>query len=357
MEERKLLILNSGSTSMKIALYKEEEEIFSVSDVYDPQVLDECGSVNGQFALRMSSVRKAMEEAGQPLSELAAIVSRGGSTKPLAHGGAYEINEKMARDLRDCPASSHAGNLGPMIAFELSHQYGIPAYIYDSVALDELQEVARISGLADISRVSLVHVLNSRHAARRVAGEQNLSYGNSTFIVAHMGGGITITLHHKGRIIDVVGDDEGPFSPDRCGGIPTRQLVDLCYSGRYPTREDMHRAMRGQGGLMSYLKTMDAREVEARISADDSRARLIYDAMLYQIAKGIAQLATPVCGKVDGVILTGGIAYSQYAVEEVRRQVEFIAPVWVIPGENEMQSLCLGGLAVLRGQEEAHTYQ
>ena len=352
-----MLVLNSGSTSMKIALYREEAEVFSATENYDHQDLDRCGSINGQFDLRMDSVRKVMEEHGCSMADLSVIVSRGGSTKPLAHGGAYTINEKMAHDLRECPASSHAGNLGPMIAWELSRENGIPAYIYDSVAVDELQPVARISGLPDISRVSLVHVLNSRYAARKVAREQGVDYEKSTYIVAHIGGGITITLHHNGKIIDVVGDDEGPFSPDRGGGIPTRQLVDLCYSGKYPTREDMQRAMRTQGGLTAYLQTTDARKVEERIAQGDEKAKLVYDAMLYQIAKGIAQLAAPVCGKVDGVILTGGIAHSQYAMDEIKRQVSFLAPVWVIPGEHEMQSLCQGALAVLRGKEVPHTYE
>lgn len=288
MKKTLVLVLNSGSTSMKIALYCETEEIFSVTENYDHRVLDQCGSINGQFDLRMKCVRKVMEEHGYAMSDLSVIVSRGGSTKPLSHGGAYTINEKMAHDLRECPASSHAGNLGPMIAWELSHENRIPAYIYDSVAVDELQPVARISGLPDISRVSLVHVLNSRYAARKVAGEQGTDYEKSTYIVAHIGGGITITLHHNGRIIDVVGDDEGPFSPDRGGGIPTRQLVDLCYSGKYPTREDMQRAMRTQGGLTAYLQTSDARKVEERIAQGDEKAKLVYDAMLYQIAKGIA---------------------------------------------------------------------
>ena len=357
MKEPLVLVLNSGSTSMKIALFRQEEELFSLSDNYEPQVLDRCGSINGQFALRLASVRRAMRQWGCPMEQVSVIVSRGGSTKPLAHTGAYAINEAMARDLRECPASSHAGNLGPMIAWELSSQYGIPAYIYDSVAVDELQPVARISGMPDISRVSLVHVLNSRYAARCAALERGVSYQQSTYIVAHIGGGITITLHHNGRIIDVVGDDEGPFSPDRSGGIPTRQLVDLCYSGKYPTREAMQRAMRIQGGLTAYLHTSDARRVEEQIAQGDSRAKLIYDAMLYQIAKGIAQLAAPVCGQVDGIVLTGGIARSDYATQEIKRQVSFLAPVWVIPGEHEMQSLCRGGLAVLRGEEQAHIYE
>ena len=357
MRKTLVLVLNSGSTSMKIALYCETEEIFSVTENYDHRVLDQCGSINGQFDLRMKCVRKVMEEHGYAMSDLSVIVSRGGSTKPLSHGGAYTINEKMAHDLRECPASSHAGNLGPMIAWELSHENRIPAYIYDSVAVDELQPVARISGLPDISRVSLVHVLNSRYAARKVAGEQGTDYEKSTYIVAHIGGGITITLHHNGRIIDVVGDDEGPFSPDRGGGIPTRQLVDLCYSGKYPTREDMQRAMRTQGGLTAYLQTSDARKVEERIAQGDEKAKLVYDAMLYQIAKGIAQLAAPVCGKVDGVILTGGIAHSAYAVEEIKRQVSFLSAVHIIPGEHEMQSLCQGALAVFHGEEIPHVYE
>lgn len=352
-----VLVLNSGSTSMKIALYRDREELFSVSENYDPKTLDECGCVNGQFDLRMASVRGAMEKAGRSFEELSVIVSRGGSTKPLQYGGAYEINEKMARDLRECPASSHAGNLGPMIAWELSRQYAVPAYIYDSVAVDELTPVARISGLPDISRVSLVHVLNSRYAARQAAARQGAEYGQATYIVAHIGGGITITLHHRGRIIDIVGDDEGPFSPDRSGAVPTRQLVDLCYSGKYPTREEMQRAMRGQGGLAAYLHTTDARAVEARIAAGDETAKLVYHAMLYQIAKGVTQLAAPVCGAVDAVVLTGGIAHSQYAMDELKRRVAFLAPVYVIPGEHEMESLCAGALAVLRGEEAAHTYE
>lgn len=353
----RLLILNSGSTSMKIAIYENEKERFMKTAEYTPEELDRCGSLNGQFDLRLKSVLDGVAEAGRSLSDFSAIVSRGGSTGPMKHCGAYRINEAMARELRDYPRSSHAGNLGPMIAYELCVRQGIAGYIYDSVAVDQLREAARISGLSDIPRVSLVHALNSRYAAKEVARRLGRSYEDLNLIAAHIGGGITLTLHSGGRIIDVVGDDEGPFSPERSGGIPTRQLVDLCYSGKYPSKEDMHKAMRGHGGLMSYLGTTDAREVERRITGGDEKAKLIYDAMFYQIAKGIGQLSTPVCGRLDGIILTGGIAHSEYAMNELIRQVGFLAPVHILPGENEMRALCQGVLEVLRGREAAHEYE
>lgn len=351
-----LLILNLGSTSTKLAIYESETQVFLENIAHERQEILECKTICDQFPLRFEAVKSAIQKSGYSDKKFSAVISRGGSTKPLKHPGGYQINLKMVTDLRERPASQHAGNIGPMIAYEIAQEQGIKAYIYDSVAVDELTEIARISGLADIERVSLVHVLNSRYVAKETAGELGKKYENLSFIVAHIGGGITIMLHEKGRITDVVGDDEGPFSPERSGGIPTRQLVDLCYSGKYEDKNSMQTAMRGRGGLMSYLGTADVRETEARIKDGDERARLIYEAMFYQLAKGIAQLSVVTNGQIDGIILTGAIAHSSQAVKLISDRVSFIAPVYVKPGENEMKSLCLGGLSILRGTEKTHIY-
>lgn len=350
-----LLIINTGSTSTKVSIYENEEQKYFTSIFHSSEELSKYNSINDQYEMRKNALLKYIQKIGYNLSKLSAIVSRGGSTPPL-EGGAYIINDLMVDRLSSRPVSHHAGNIGPILAWELANQIGVKAYIYDSVAVDELNDIAKISGLSDIERVSLVHVLNSRYAAKEVAKKYSKSYDDMNIIVAHIGGGITITIHGKGKIVDVVGDDEGPFSPERCGGLPTRQLVNLCFSGKYKSKEEMHKAMRSNGGLISYLGTNSALKVEQRISNGDKYAEKIYYAMAYQISKGIAELSAVVNGSVDAIVLTGGIANSKIFTSWIEKKVKFIAPVIVIPGENELKSLCYGCLRVLRGAETPHEY-
>jgi butyrate kinase len=251
------------------------------------------------------------------------------------------------------PVVEHASNLGAILAFHLAQPLGIPAYIYDPITVDELEDIARLSGLAELERKSAWHALNGRAVALKCAAAIGMQYGNVNLIVAHLGGGISIGIHRHGRVVDMMRDDEGSFSPERAGRVPCGDLIELCYS---IDRDTMRKKLRGRGGLISYLGTSSALEIEERIAKGDARAKLIYEAMAYQIAKGIGDLSTVVYGEVDAIALTGGIAGSALITGWIRERVEFIAPVHVFPGENELEALAQGTLRVLRGEEIAHEY-
>ena len=274
---------------------------------------------------------------------------------PPVKSGAYRVNDIMVDRLKNRPVFEHASNLGALIAYEVANITDIPAYIYDSVRVDELEDIARISGMPDIPRTSTNHVLNSRAMAMKVAKKYGKNYDEINCIVAHLGGGISINVQEKGKMIDIISDDEGTFSPERAGRVPCKGLIDLCYSGKYDEKT-MHKKLRGNGGLKAYLNTHDAREVEKRIENGDKYAELVYEAMAYQVAKGIGELATVVEGNIDYIIITGGIAYSKTFTDWIIKRVKFIAPIEIMPGENEMESLALGTLRVLRGEEEANEY-
>jgi len=286
--------------------------------------------------------------------DLSAVVGRGGALPPVK-AGAYLVNDRMVDRLINRPVGEHASNLGALIAKEIGDMAGVPAFIYDAVSVDELEDAARVSGLPEIERKSLSHALNMRSAAIKAAQKLNRPYRELNLLVTHMGGGITMSIHKKGRMADIISDDEGPFAPERAGKIPCVGLVDLCFSGKFD-HKDMKSRIRGKGGLLAYLNTTNALQVEERIKNGDKHAELIYYAMACQIAKGIGELATVVDGKVDRVILTGGLAYSRMLTEWIVRKVEFIAPVEILPGENELESLALGVLRVLKGEEKANVY-
>jgi len=350
----KILTINPGSTSTKIAVFENEVEIFSSSIEHSAAELSKYKSVVEQYDFRKEAVLSFLEANNFSVSELSAIVARGGSLPPL-QGGAYQINKKMVDRLIHRPSSEHASNIAAPIAYEIAASVGIPAYIYDAITVDELQPLARISGMPVLPRVSMVHTLNMRAVARMTAAAYQKNYADMNLIVAHMGGGITASLHHQGKMIDIVSDDEGPFSPERAGRVPCRPLIDLCYAGEYDF-QTMRKMLRGYGGLTAYLGTNSAIEVQERIENGDEEAALIFEAMAYQIAKSIGELATVVKGKVDAIALTGGLAHSKMLTGWVKERVEFVAPVSIYPGENELESLALGGLRVLRGEELAHEY-
>ena len=276
--------------------------------------------------------------------------------KPIK-GGTYSVTEDMLEDLRVGVSGQHASNLGGIIANEFSKELNIPAFIVDPVVVDEMMPIARISGLADIERRSIFHALNQKAIARRYADELGKKYSDINLIVAHMGGGVSIGSHEQGCVIDVANalDGEGPFSPERSGSIPIGSLVDMCYSGKY-TIYDMKKMITGKGGLVSYLDTNDVRDVEAMVEKGDEKAITVYEAMAYQIAKDIGAGATVLGGKVDAILLTGGIAYSKKFTDLIAERVNFIADVKVYPGEDEMIALALGGLRVMRGEESAQNY-
>ena len=351
----KILVVNPGSTSTKIAVYENEKELFFNTFDYTAEELKRFKRVYEQFEMRKKDIVNYLDEQAFKLEELSAVVGRGGILTPVK-SGAYKVNSSMLDRLIYNPVMEHASNLGGIIAYEIAKPLGINAYIYDSVAVDELEAIARISGLPEIPRTSFSHALNSRVAAIKFAYRNGKEYEDLNIIVAHLGGGISISIHNKGRMIDVIPDYEGPLSPERAGAVPSIKLVDLCYSRKYD-KETIYRMLRGDGGLKAYLGTHDAREIEKMISNGSEEAKLVYQAMAYQISKSIGELAPVVNGKVDVIILTGGLAYSEMLTSWIKRRVEFIAPVEIMAGENEMEALALGVLRVLRGEEDANEYE
>lgn len=350
----KILAINPGSTSTKIALYENETELFCKSLDHPVEIIDQYKNVQDQFEMRKDVVVRAVEAEGYKLSELSAVVGRGGMV-PKVESGAYTVNELMVDRLKNNPVIEHASNLGALIAYEIAQPLGINAYIYDSVRVDEMKDIARISGMPLLPRTSTSHALNSRAMAMKAAAAQGKKYSDMNFVVAHLGGGISVTVHEKGKMVDLLSDDEGPFSPERAGRVPCNALIDLCFSGQFD-KATLKKMLRGNGGLKAYLGTVDVRDVEKRIENGDEEANLILEAMAYQVAKGIGDLATVVEGQVDAIVLTGGIAYSKRITEWISKRVSFIAPVVVLAGENEMESLSQGTLRVLRGEEEAKVY-
>ena len=345
----RILAINPGSTSTKIAVYDNEKQILVKSIDHKVEDLEKYDKVQEQFEMRKEKVLKALKENNIKLDSLSAIVGRGGLLPPVK-SGAYLVNDEMIDRLINKPVLERA-----IISYEISKNLGINAYIYDSVSVDELTDVARLSGVNGMDRECLSHALNSRAMAIKYAKDNNKRYDELNLIVAHLGGGITLSVHENGKMVDIVSDDEGPFSPDRSGRVPCKKLIDRCFSGNY-THKEMLKTIRGKGGISSYLGTVDVREVEKMISEGNENAKLVHEAMTYQIAKGIGELATVVYGKVDAIILTGGIAYSNIITENIRKRVEFISDVCVMPGENELESLSLGILRVLNKEEGARIY-
>jgi butyrate kinase len=349
-----ILVINPGSTSTKIAVYKDESQVFVKSVEHEAKDLARFEKIISQFELRRDHVLEALKENNVHTADLSGVIGRGGQLPGIKAGG-YRVNEAMLRDLRD-KAQPHASNLGAAIAWSIASPLGIPAFIYDAVTTDELCDSARVTGFPEVSRMSFCHALNSRAMARKAAAVQGGDYRQKNFIVAHLGGGFSFSAHERGRIIDVITDDFGPFTPERSGRLPLGQFIPLCYCGEWNETQMMNKAKR-QSGLLAHLGTNDARTVEAMIAQGDSRAKLVYDAMIYQIAKGIGELAPTLWGANDGVILTGGLAHSTYLTEEVTRRVKFLGQVYVMRGESEMEALSLGALRILRGEETYHEYE
>ncbi len=349
-----ILAINPGSTSTKIAIYENEQEKFRESLEHLQAELAEYEKIIEQHDLRKDAVLAFLDKNNFDLRHLSAVVGRGGLLPPVK-SGAYTVNDLMVERLRTNPVGEHASNLGALIAYDIAKPLDIPAYIYDPVAVDELQELARISGCPDIPRRSLIHALNMRAAALKVAKMLKRPYKDLNLIIAHLGGGISISVHQNARMIDIVSDDEGPFSPERTGRVPCMALAKLCFSGKY-TEGEIMKLLRGKGGVTAYLNTNNTLEVQEMINNGNQDAALIYEALAYQIAKGIGELATVVKGKVDRIVLTGGIARSKMITAWISERVQFIAPVKIIPGENELEALAHGALRVIRGAEEAYTY-
>lgn len=354
----RILVLNPGSTSTKLALFDGNQLVMAENLSHLAAELEACGSVMNQYNLRKEAVLDFLLTKNIALSLLIAIVGRGGLTKPLA-GGTYQINERMLEDLRSGKWGEHASNLGPILAYELAQEAGgIPAFIVDPVVVDELDEVARISGLPELPRCSKFHALNQKAAARRAAKALTRSYQELNLIVAHMGGGISVGAHKRGRVVDVNNalDGEGPMSPERSGTLPVGDLIRFCYSGSRLTFQDMMRMVKGRGGLMAHLGTTDTREVERRVQEGDEQAELVFKALAYQVAKSICALTAVFGSKPDAIVLTGGMAHSKMLIGWIKERVEFLAPVLIYPGEGEMEALAQGALRILNQEEQVQIY-
>lgn len=351
----RILTINPGATSTKIAIFDNEKNLFEEVLRHSTKEIEQYKTIFNQYEFRKNIIFELLNEKGIKLKDFDAIVGRGGVLKPV-EGGTYLINKNMINDLKTI--GEHASNLGGIIAYEMAKEVGIPAFIVDPVVVDELEDIARISGIPQIDRGIVFHALNQKAVARRVARNMGKSYTDVNVIVAHIGGGVTIGAHKMGKVIDVNNalDGDGPFSPERSGGLPVGQLVNLCFSGEY-THDEMKKLIIGKGGLVAYLGTNDAREVGKMIKEGDKKAEFIYKAMAYQISKEIGACAAVLKGKVDAIVLTGGIAHDQNFTDWIKENVEFISKVLIYPGEDEMEALAEGGLRVLRGEEEAKKYQ
>lgn len=350
----KILVINPGSTSTKIAVFEDEREIWSRSIPHSTEDLLNYHRLFDQLIMRYEQIIDTITNHDIPMEDISAVVGRGGLLPPVK-SGAYLVNKDMIEQLENAPIIEHAANLGAPLAFRVAEQLGIPAYIYDPVTVDEMIDVVRITGRKSINRFGKGHNLNMRAAALRYARENGLDYHKLNLIVTHLGGGITSSLHSQGRIIDMISDDEGAFSPERAGGLPAQKVIYECMNNDTDYK-DMMRKVQRLGGLMDHLGTTDLREVENRIKEGDHTAKLVYDAMALNVAKDIARLSVVVNGSVDAIILTGGIAYSRLFTMEINERIKWIAPVKILAGENEMESLAHGALRVLRGEEIANTY-
>ncbi len=350
----RILAVNPGSTSTKIAVFEDERPLFEKSIALADAQRTAFASVLDQLDMRCALIAAALSEAGCAPDSFDAVVGRGGLLAP-APAGTYIVNEAMTAYLTAAPRGEHAANLGAFIAERFARPAGAPAYIVDPVSVDELSDVARISGAPEIERGSLVHALNQRAMGRKAAAARGRRYEECRFVIAHLGTGVTIGAHERGRIVDVVGAKaDGPFSAERAGGLPVDAVIELCFSGKY-TREELRRKLLSGWGLVSYLGTRDLREV-FKMAEAEPHAKLILDAYIYQIAKGIGELAAALDGELDAVILTGGMAHSRELVERVGRKIKFLGDIIVLPGENELESLAAGALRVLRGEERARLY-
>jgi len=349
-----ILAINVGSTSTKVAFYRDSERLVQETLTYSAAGLAACKDLRDQLPLREAGLRAFIEKNQIDMGQVDLVISRGGLGRP-APAGAYAIDPAMCEDLMEGRYGKHPSALGPSMALALARRYGMPAVVIDPPSTDEFQPLARVSGLPEIERKSAFHALNQKAAARRAALQMKKRYEEVNLVVAHLGGGITVGAHNRGKVVDCThGLTEGPFSPERAGALPTQDLLDL--AGRVSPR-DLSRRLVGQGGLAAYLGTTNAVDVEAAVKKGDAKAEVIYRAMAYQIAKDIGAMAAVLAGDVDGVVLTGGLAHSEVLTGWVRQRVKFIAPVFVFPGEDEMEAMAEGALRILRGEETPREYQ
>ena len=352
----KSLIINPGSTSTKIGVFEDETLLFEETLRHSTEEIAQFDSIVAQKDFRKDVIAKVLAENNFDIKTLDVVVGRGGLLKPIP-GGTYTVTDELVKDLVEAKRGEHASNLGGILAKDFADELGIPAYIVDPVVVDELQDVARLSGHPELPRTSIFHALNQKAVAKRYAKEVGKKYEDLNLIVVHMGGGVSVGAHTGGKVVDVFNalDGDGAFSPERAGGVPCAALVKMCFSGKY-TEKEISAKLIGKGGLNSYLGTNDMREVTKRANEGDAKAAEVKQAFLLQVAKDIGAMACVLNGKVDQIVITGGIAYGEDVVAKLKERCGWIAPVTVYPGEDELLALAQGALRVMNGEEQVKQY-
>lgn len=357
MRDIHILVINPGSTSTKIAVYEDVRCIFLKTLRHSKEELDQYQTVTEQYEFRKNAILEELKADRIELSSMSAIIGRGGLTYPL-ESGVYEINERMVEHCKVGISGMHASNLGSMIAYELAQE--IPnalALTADPVVTDEMNDIARVSGHPNFERRSIFHALNQKAVARQHAAKLGRLYSDMNLIVVHLGGGVSIGAHNNGRVVDANNalDGEGPFSPERSGTLPAGQLVDMCFSNKY-SKDEIKKMITGEGGFVAYLGTNDARDVEMAVNEGDERAIFYHNALAYQVSKAIGEMATVLKGRVDGILITGGMAYDKTLMSLIRERVDFISQVYIYPGQDEMKALAMNALNVVRGEAKVRVY-
>ena len=352
----KLLIINPGSTSTKIGVFEDETLLFEETLRHTTEEIAQFATIVDQKDFRKNIITEFLATKGVELKDINVVVGRGGMLKPIP-GGTYPVSDALLEDLRIGKQGQHASNLGGILAREIGDEIGVPSYIVDPVVVDELEPVARYSGVPELPRTSVFHALNQKAVAKRYAKEIGKNYEELNLIVVHMGGGVSVGAHKNGKVVDVFNalDGDGAFSPERAGGVPSGALVKMCFSGEY-TEKEVYKKIVGNGGFNAYLGTNDARVVEDMIKDGNKEADNVYQAFIYQVCKNIGAQAAVLEGKVDQIVVTGGIAYSKLVIAEFTKRVSWIAPLTVYPGEDELLALAQGALRVMNGEEKAMEY-
>ncbi len=352
----KILVINPGSTSTKIGVFEDETLLFEETLRHTKEEISQYPHIVDQKDFRKEIITNLLKEKDFDVHNLDVVVGRGGLLKPIP-GGTYPVDDALVADLSSSAQGEHASNLGGLLAKEIADSIGKAAYIVDPIVVDEMEPVARISGVPELPRKSIFHALNQKAVAKRYAKETGKKYEELNLIVVHMGGGVSVAAHKGGKVVDVNNtlDGEGPFSPERAGTVPAGDLVRLCFSGKY-TQQEVYKKLNGNGGYNAYLNTNDAREVNAKAASGDEQAKLVQDAFRYQVSKDIGAMAAVLEGKVDQIILTGGIAYSEETCDAIRARTGFIADFTVYPGEDELLALAQGAIRVMNGEEQAMKY-
>lgn len=351
-----ILTINPGSTSTKIALFHDLKNVLTENIVHDPQTLNRFPRIVDQLGFRLQQIQETLKANAINLQDLSIVMGRGGLLRPL-QSGVYAVNAEMIAELTQDTFEEHASNLGALIAEKIAHQVPCKAYIADPVVVDEMEDIARITGLPDILKESRFHALNHKAVARRAANDLGKQIFDVNLVIAHIGGGISVASHRKGRVVDVnealYGD--GPFSVERTGKLSTGAMLKLCFSEN-ASMESIKKRLVGNGGFVAHFGTNDAREIEKRIAQGDERAKLVYDAMAYQIAKEIGAFSVVLKGQIDAIVLTGGVAHSSMLTRTIKAYVSFLAPVFIYPGEDELRALAEAGYAVLQDEIVPKTY-